>query len=187
MSFQWCQSTQVKHWRQVITAFGRTGIPSFVLEEVLGELQAATSRHLSELAVGMTLELSATSARKSSTKPLKHKKLPKVAAAAPAAAAAAAGDADTTTDEDETTGTLAAAAAAATAAAAKEEVSKVVRVRSAGGELRQRSIAQLSGGERKRLALALGLGYAEVVAARGRLTSNVLVLDEVGGLAPWGV
>eukprot|EP00775_Hariotina_reticulata_P008697 gene8697-8878_t len=42
---------QVKHWRQVITAFGRTGIPSFVLEEVLGELQAATSRHLSELAV----------------------------------------------------------------------------------------------------------------------------------------
>jgi DNA repair exonuclease SbcCD ATPase subunit len=48
----------------------------------------------------------------------------------------------------------------------------------------ERSIAQLSGGEKKRVALALGLGFAEVVAARGRLTSNVLILDEVrkGGL-----
>jgi len=44
----------------------------------------------------------------------------------------------------------------------------------------QRSIAQLSGGEKKRVALALGLGFAEVVAARGRLTSNALILDEVG-------
>jgi ABC-type nitrate/sulfonate/bicarbonate transport system ATPase subunit len=43
----------------------------------------------------------------------------------------------------------------------------------------ERSIAQLSGGEKKRVALALGLGFAEVVAARGRLTSNILVLDEV--------
>lgn len=43
----------------------------------------------------------------------------------------------------------------------------------------QRSISQLSGGEKKRVALALGLGFAEVVAARGRLTSNILVLDEV--------
>jgi recombinational DNA repair ATPase RecF len=43
----------------------------------------------------------------------------------------------------------------------------------------QRSIAQLSGGEKKRMALALGLGFAEVVAARGRLSSNILVLDEV--------
>jgi hypothetical protein len=50
----------------------------------------------------------------------------------------------------------------------------------AGGVLMERSIAQLSGGEKKRVALALGLGFAEVVAARGRLTSNILVLDEVG-------
>jgi DNA repair exonuclease SbcCD ATPase subunit len=43
----------------------------------------------------------------------------------------------------------------------------------------RRSVAQLSGGEKKRVALALGLGLAQVAAARGRLTSNVLVLDEV--------
>jgi hypothetical protein len=53
----------------------------------------------------------------------------------------------------------------------------------AGGALMERSIAQLSGGEKKRVALALGLGFAEVVAARGRLTSNILVLDEVSGIA----
>jgi hypothetical protein len=45
--------------------------------------------------------------------------------------------------------------------------------------MRQRSVAQLSGGEKKRVALALGLGYAELAAARARLSSNVLVLDEV--------
>jgi hypothetical protein len=48
----------------------------------------------------------------------------------------------------------------------------------------RRSIAQLSGGEKKRVALALGLGFAEVVAARGRLTSNILVLDEVRVYCP---
>eukprot|EP00879_Flechtneria_rotunda_P028490 GHRR01030611.1.p1 GENE.GHRR01030611.1~~GHRR01030611.1.p1 ORF type:complete len:159 (+),score=83.07 GHRR01030611.1:306-782(+) len=65
-------------------------------------------------------------------------------------------------------------------AAAREVISKIVRVRAAGGEMRERSIAQLSGGEKKRVALALGLGFAEIVAARSRLTSNILVLDEVG-------
>jgi ABC-type hemin transport system ATPase subunit len=67
----------------------------------------------------------------------------------------------------------------AAAAGSKEEISKTVRIRSAGGELRVRSVSQLSGGEKKRLALALGLGFAELAAARGRLSSNVLVLDEV--------
>lgn len=55
---------QIALWKRVEGAFGRTGIPSFLLEGVLGELQAATSRHLAHLAAGMTLELSATSSRK---------------------------------------------------------------------------------------------------------------------------
>lgn len=44
-------------------AFGPKGVPSFLLEGVLGELQGAASRHLSHLAAGMTLELSATSSK----------------------------------------------------------------------------------------------------------------------------
>lgn len=49
-----------------------------------------------------------------------------------------------------------------------------------GGPLRERSLQQLSGGERRRAALALSLGFADLVRARGRLACNLLVLDEVG-------
>lgn len=40
---------QVALWKRVEGVFGRTGIPSFLLEGVLGELQAATSRHPAHL------------------------------------------------------------------------------------------------------------------------------------------
>lgn len=85
-----CHALQVGLWSKVEAAFGRTGIPSFLLEGVLGELQAATSRHLAHLAAGMTLELSATSSRKASTQGSRGKK---GAAAAAAAAAALVEDA----------------------------------------------------------------------------------------------
>ena len=45
--------------------------------------------------------------------------------------------------------------------------------------VRERSIASLSSGERRRVALALALGFGEVVAQRGRLNCSLLVLDEV--------
>ena len=38
---------------------------------------------------------------------------------------------------------------------------------------------QLSGGERRRVALALALGFGDLVAQRGRLRCNLVVLDEV--------
>ena len=37
-------------------------------------------------------------------------------------------------------------------------------------------------GSCRRVALALTLGFADVVAARGRLSSNLIVMDEVRGL-----
>lgn len=193
-------------------AFGRTGIPSFLTEDALNQLQLACSRHLTQLASGMALELSATSVKSSSRKSSKStgKKVAKasgtkkiaaksagssdVAAAeetldeagGPDLASSALRSQDLDLDQDQITdvsdgGSIKAVDLDADLAAAdlKEEISKIVRVRSAGGELRQRSIAQLSGGEKKRVALALGLGFAELVAARSRLTSNVLILDEV--------
>ncbi len=58
--------------------------------------------------------------------------------------------------------------------------SQVVLVRSpADGSLRPRDVRQLSGGERRRVALALSLGFEALVRARRRLVSNLIVLDEV--------
>jgi DNA repair exonuclease SbcCD ATPase subunit len=51
-------------------------------------------------------------------------------------------------------------------------------VHSSGGEWRERSVVQLSGGERRRAALALALGFSELAALRGALRCNLLVLDE---------
>ncbi len=56
---------------------------------------------------------------------------------------------------------------------------QTVFVRDASLGTHARSVRQLSGGERRRLAVALALGYADLAAARGRLRSNILVLDEV--------
>ena len=47
------------------------------------------------------------------------------------------------------------------------------------GGLKERSIRQLSGGERRRVALALALGFADLTAGRGQLRCNLIVLDEV--------
>lgn len=55
----------------------------------------------------------------------------------------------------------------------------MVQMRLASGEVVHRSIRQLSGGERRRVALALGLGFSELAARRGRFSCNLLVLDEV--------
>lgn len=44
---------------------------------------------------------------------------------------------------------------------------------------RERSVRQLSGGERRRVALGLALGFGELVSQRGRLRCNLIVLDEV--------
>lgn len=61
-----------------------------------------------------------------------------------------------------------------------EQIEKIVRVRVPKAlEYRRRSIRQLSGGERRRVAIALALGFSELASRRGRLKSNLLVLDEV--------
>lgn len=43
----------------------------------------------------------------------------------------------------------------------------------------ERSVRSLSGGERRRVALALAFGFADLVKMRGKLHCNVMVLDEV--------
>ena len=55
----------------------------------------------------------------------------------------------------------------------------LTQVRNTDGSLVERSVRALSGGERRRIALALALGFAELTANRGHLRSNLIVLDEV--------
>lgn len=59
-----------------------------------------------------------------------------------------------------------------------QRVSREIRVQLANGQMAVRSIQQCSGGERRRVALALELAYAELVAERCGVKIEMLVLDE---------
>ncbi|BBN06555.1 hypothetical protein MPTK1_3g22150 [Marchantia polymorpha subsp. ruderalis] len=63
--------------------------------------------------------------------------------------------------------------------ASVEAIDRIALVRLSTGETEQRSLRQLSGGERRRLALAVALGYAEFAAQRSGVHCDLLVLDEV--------
>jgi len=54
-----------------------------------------------------------------------------------------------------------------------------VRSRDSGGEYRERALAQLSGGQWRRVSLALDFAFAELIRRRGVLRSNLMVMDEV--------
>ena len=60
-----------------------------------------------------------------------------------------------------------------------KSIRKSVRLRRSDGSLAARSISQLSGGEWRRVALALSLAFADLARMRTGVSCNVLVLDEV--------
>ncbi|GAX81139.1 hypothetical protein CEUSTIGMA_g8573.t1, partial [Chlamydomonas eustigma] len=152
---QQLQRQQIQNFEEVEKALGRGGIPSFVLEGVLGELQARTATFLEQLSDSMVLELSATTPGVSRG----GKSLPTVSKRG-GSSSAADGSSSSSSSRD------------------KEEIFKVVKVR-VKEQMIPRSLSQLSGGERRRVALALALGFADLLRCRGRLSSNILVLDEV--------
>jgi DNA repair exonuclease SbcCD ATPase subunit len=60
-----------------------------------------------------------------------------------------------------------------------EKIERVIFARKQhSGEQYERSLRQLSGGERRRLAIGLALAYADVSARRLNVQSNLLILDE---------
>lgn len=60
-----------------------------------------------------------------------------------------------------------------------DRIVKSVLVKAAGGEMRERRLEQLSGGQWRRVSLALDLAFVEVVRRRGSLRCNMIVMDEV--------
>lgn len=60
-----------------------------------------------------------------------------------------------------------------------EKIIKKVLVRAADGELRERGLAQLSGGQWRRVSLSLDLAFSEVVRRKGSLRCSLIVMDEI--------
>lgn len=61
-----------------------------------------------------------------------------------------------------------------------DKIVKVIHIRSVSdGEYRERGLSQLSGGQWRRVSLALDLAFTELVRRRGILRSNLMVMDEV--------
>lgn len=56
---------------------------------------------------------------------------------------------------------------------------KSVMVRSADGSFRERGLSQLSGGQWRRVSMALDFAFAEIIRRKGSLRSNLIVMDEV--------
>lgn len=74
--------------------------------------------------------------------------------------------------------TLSASRPSSTGKDETERITKTV-LESRNGKIEEASVDRLSGGERKRVAIALQLAFAALASDRSRMTSNLLVLDEV--------
>ena len=61
---------------------------------------------------------------------------------------------------------------------AGDRISRRALVREPDGTFRDRPLATLSGGQWRRSSLALTLGFADLVAQRGKLRPSLMVLDE---------
>lgn len=60
-----------------------------------------------------------------------------------------------------------------------DKIVKSVMVRSADGSFRERGLSQLSGGQWRRVSMALDFAFAEIIRRKGSLRSNLIVMDEV--------
>jgi DNA repair exonuclease SbcCD nuclease subunit/ABC-type dipeptide/oligopeptide/nickel transport system ATPase subunit len=61
---------------------------------------------------------------------------------------------------------------------AGDRISRRASVREANGDYKERALATLSGGQWRRCALALSLGFSDLVSYRGGLRPSLCVLDE---------
>ena len=60
-----------------------------------------------------------------------------------------------------------------------DKIVKSVLVRSADGMYRERGLSQLSGGQWRRVSMALDFAFAEIIRRKGALRCNMLVMDEI--------
>ncbi|GJP35138.1 hypothetical protein CLOM_g19653, partial [Closterium sp. NIES-68] len=168
--------------RHVDAAFGLAGVQSFVLEGALSELDAHVARYLCALSAGaLHLHLSPTraTATSSTAKGGRKKRTKKASGAGKNGAGDSSTDSEASSMSESEGGEGGAEEAGSGAGQTLERIDKSVWVHLASGELVPRALRQLSGGERRRVALALALAFAEVAAERSGVRWDLLVLDEV--------
>jgi len=159
----------------VADALGTKGIQAYLFDDLLRELEERTAQHLRQL-TGGTMDFTLRSDESKSSAAAKKKMAKKKGAGAQPADA----EHQASPPED-------------SLAVAKETVMKRVWALAdvggpAGAEPVERSIEQLSGGERRRVSLALTLAFNDLAASRGGLRCELLVLDEaLQHLDPEGV
>ena len=177
--------------------FGTRGIQSYLFEGALGELSARVGLYMDALTGGaLTMELrpAAAAAAEAGERRAPKKSKAKTTAAGASKSSKSALSLDASDDEAEAEDDdvqdvdedAAAAAAAATpptpappSAASAEKIEKIIHAHVDAGGRVQRSLRQLSGGERRRAALALALAHADLASSRGGVDCDLLVLDEV--------
>ena len=147
------------------SAFGTRGIQSYLFEGALGELSARVGEYMDALTGGaLAMELRPAAVGEPHGGSTRRRRRGRTARGA--------GGADA---EDEDGGDE----RAPPSVAAAEKIEKVIFAQSHDGERVQRSLRQLSGGERRRAALALALAHADLASARSGVGCDLLVLDEV--------
>lgn len=147
-------------------ALGRGGIQGFILESAVLELQDRANYYLEALTGCFHLEL----------RPFKAK------GGGSASTATGPGPIGDVRRGGRGKGKAAASETAGTAAQPEEvveRIEKVIYVQHPDGRRFERTLRQCSGGERRRVALALTLGFRDLVADRAGVRSSLLVLDEV--------
>ena len=161
--------------RAADAAFGSRGIQSYLFEGALAELSARVGAYMDALTGGaLTLALAPAAApgkAKGSKGGTKRAKQAADAEGAEGSDGAEVGD-DASADER-------GAGAERFGGASAEKIEKIAHARGLDGARTRRSLRQLSGGERRRAALALALAHADLAAARGGVHCDLLVLDEV--------
>ena len=60
-----------------------------------------------------------------------------------------------------------------------DKIVKSVMIRASDGKYRERALSQLSGGQWRRVSMALDFAFAEIIRRKGTLRCNLIVMDEI--------
>jgi ABC-type dipeptide/oligopeptide/nickel transport system ATPase subunit len=178
-------------FRKADVAFGSRGIQSYLFEGALAELSARVATYMETLTGGaLTLalapaanEIGTSSSRGAAKKsPSTKKKQKGSSSRTPSTGSEGNEVRSDDSDTDDAFGSSSdfeSSADDSRLGVASEKIEKIVRARGLDGVLLRRSLRQLSGGERRRAALALALAHADLASSRGGVHCDLLVLDEV--------